>query len=378
MARVLLVVAEEEVRSEIARLLEGLGHEVLQSPGPPDCYRILADRRPQAFVVEESDALLSESLRLAPMLPVIVCLKKRDAETALQLLRRGAFECVAPPWTGEALSAPIRRAARVQGTAFGVSWSSGPPPRVRRLRAAAAAAAVTLIVVAPFALRARRRRLAELANRTLSQPLPYNHPAGAAWRDGLWASDWFDQTIYRHAADLSIAKLYHFPSATPGAFTFAEGSLLVSSGRRWLKVAPDVSLRKEGTFEPPGPRTVGLCYDGLYIWSADAETKRIYKHLPDDRLSVLESYPYPGRIPSAIACDASDFWSLDESSGELLRHDAKRPDLLLGRWLLPQYSSHVWRPTGLAHEGSVFWSVAEKKEGEGGRLFRDPDPWATP
>jgi hypothetical protein len=376
MARVLLVIGEEEIRGEVARLLERLGHEVLQSPGPPDCFSVLSSRRPQVLVAEESDEVLAESLRLAPSLPVVLCLKKRDAAQAVSWLKRGAFECVAPPWTGEALAAPIRRAARVQGPSLGVSWSEKPPRK--RLPWIALAAALALILAAGIrAYNVRRREAALQAAVSFSKPLPYHHPAGASWRDGLWVSDWFNQSLYHHSPELVVLKDLHFTNATPGPFTFAEGSLLVSVGPKWLKAVPDAELRREGSWPAPGPRTVGLCYDGLYLWSLDADENRLRKHLLDDRMTVIESFAYPGKGAAALACGPDGIWSLDEA-GQLLKHDANRPDLVLAKSSLPQFASGVWKPTGLARDGAFFWSVGEKKDGEDGRVFRDPDPWGRP
>jgi hypothetical protein len=379
MARVLLVVGEEEIRGEMARLLERLGHEVLQSPGPPDCYSVLTGRRPQVLVAEESEEVLSESLRLAPSLPVVLCLRKRDAAQAVSWLKRGAFECVAPPWTGEALAAPIRRAARLQGPELGVSWFERTPRRRLSWMALwiVLPSAVFALIALSILRSGGRREAAIQSASSFSKPLPYHHPAGAYWRDGLWVSDWFNQSVYHHSPELEVLKVLHFTDATPGPFTFAEGALLVSVGPKWLKAVPDAELRREGSWPAPGPRTVGLCYDGLYLWSLDAAENKLRKHLLDDRMSVIGSFAYPGKGAAALACGADGIWSLDET-GQLLQHDSNRPDLVLAKSSLPQFASGVWKPTGLAREGGYFWSVGEKKDGEDGRVFRDPDPWGKP
>lgn len=373
MARVLLVIGEEEVRGEIARLLERQGHEIVQSPGPPDCFDRIRDARPQILLAEESPQLLAESLRLAPALPVVLCLKTRSAERAVGYLKKGAFECVPPPWSGEALSSPLRRAQRVQGTRIGFAWRAAPKKRPTKLIAAAAAGVLAALAATALLVRSLRP---PAEPEVLSRPLPYHHPAGAAWREGLWISDWFTQSLYRHGPGLEIATLYHLPEATPGPIAFAEGSLFVAAaGRRWLKAVPGDGLEAAGRFEAPGPKTVGLCYDGLYLWSVDGSDRKVRKHLLDDRLSVLEAFDYPGGSPAALACDARNLWSIDDATGELLRHDPRRADLLLEKAALNEYGGGVWRPTGLVHDGRWFWSVAERREGEGGRVFRHPDPW---
>lgn len=375
MAKIELVLSEEEVREEITRLLEGMGHRVFQSAGPPGCYELLRDERPRVLVTEESQEVWNESLRLAPLVPVIVCLKRRDANRALHYLQKGVFECVPPPWNREALAVPIRRALRLQGTGFSLAWRRHVHPWRRQL---VAGTLLLLLVAGGSAYWRYLQRQARLATQPFSHSLPYRHPAGAVWRGGLWVGDWFSQSLYHHRPDLEIQQVYHLPGSTLVALTAAEGSLWIATAAgKWIRRVADEGLRVLGTYPASGPKTVGLCYDGLYLWSADGDRRKLYKHLLDDLLTVLEAFAYPGKQPAAIACDAGHLWSLDEGTGELLLHDLNRPDLVLDKTVLPEYAAGIWRPTGLAHHGQEFWTVAEKKKGEGGRVFRHRDPWAS-
>lgn len=372
MSRVELVFAEPEQRGELARLVERMGHEVVSSSGPPHCFELLRDSKPQVLIGEESALLLQESLRMAPLLPVIVCLKVRDGEKARDFLKAGAFDCVAPPWSGEALGLPLRRALRVQGPG---PWTQRFAWTLRR-KASAFAVGVLVLACAFAAWRGHARNLRLAEERTFNRPLPYAHPSGAAWHDGLWAGDWYSQSLYRHGADLAVAAVAPLPGSAPVSFTFADGALYIASTTgRLVKRRLAEGYPKVEELRAPGPLTVGLCYDGLYLWSADAEDLKLRKHLLDDRLTVLETYKYPGGRPAAIACSGRDFWSLDEKSGQLLRHDLARPDLVLDREALPVYGVGLWKPAGLAFDGKDFWTVAEGRSGQGGRVFRHPNPW---
>lgn len=375
MATLGLVLAEDEIRQELARLLARLGHEVLQASSLSGALELLQRRSPQVLLVQETldgssgEVVLREALRVAPLLPVIVCLNRRDAPRAVELLRLGAFECVAPPWTSESLAVPIRRALRL-GTSFELPRPAPPEGRRtgRRLAALGAALAAGLLCLAALKPWLDRRR----AEAPLAWALPYAHPAGLAWHAGrLWIGDWYSQSVYAHEpSDLSIVAVHHFPGEQPACLAVAEGSLWVASASgQATKRLLDEQFSLLGRFRLPGA-PVGLAYDGLYLWSLDSAQGRLHKHLLDDRLSVLESYPFPGGKPAALAYDGSSLWSLDEG-GVLRRHDLASPDRLLASFPPEELG---WKPTGLAWDGRRLWSVAESRSPGQGRILRHRPP----
>lgn len=375
MAKVAVAFAEDEVREELASLLKRLGHEVAPASSLQEGLSVVQAGKPQVLVVEEGldgtsgEVLVREAQRVAPLLPVIVCLKRRDAPRAVEFLKLGAFECVAPPWTSEALGVPIRRALRVAGTTFDLVRPDAPSRElVRRifLSILGAAALALLVTIGLKDLRERRAR----SEAPLSAPLPYAHPAGLAWHDGkLWAGDWFGASVYVHdPKTLAIVRVKTLPGEPPVCLAFVEGSLwIVTDHGRVKRHLLDEKLTVLGSARLPGS-PVGLAYDGLYLWSLDKTSGRLRKHLLDDELSELAEVPFPGRKPAALAWDGRSLWSLDEG-GRLYRHDPAHPEQVLETFDLPEYAGG-WKAGGLAWDGVRFWTVAESPDGKEGRIFR--------
>jgi hypothetical protein len=226
------------------------------------------------------------------------------------------------------------------------------------------------------------RRRQELARRAQEAPptswdLPYSHPAGLAF-DGkeLWVTDWFSQSVHRHApADMRLLRTLNFPREIPGALAFAADALWVAAAPRSIvKHMLDAKLTVlGGWYADRAPQTVGMAYDGLYLWTCDSAKGRLYKRILDDELSIIASYEYRGGKPAALAFDGKDLWSLDAPNREVLRHDLKDPARVTLRVPLPEYRSGGWTPTGLAFDDGTgrFWTVAERRpKGEGAaRIF---------
>jgi hypothetical protein len=64
----------------------------------------------------DAETLTRELSHAFPLLPILVALKKRDARRAVALMRAGAAEVIAPPWTREDVKACVSKSLRWQGT----------------------------------------------------------------------------------------------------------------------------------------------------------------------------------------------------------------------------------------------------------------------
>ncbi len=383
MAVIALVAKDDRTRGELKLVIEELGHRAAPAADLKGGLELLNAERPRLMLVAQdpaedvAESMLFELEREAPLLPVVVALTRRSAPRALELLKAGAYEVVVPPWAAEALRGSLAKALRFHGTSF-----EEPRPAGRREAARAAGAWVLaglLLLGAGGGLSSlylRRKRAAEAARPApvTQWALPYGHPSGLAY-DGreLWVSDWFSAVIYRHApGDKRVAATDPLPAEVPGALAFAGGALYVASGPRLIvKHMLDGRFRVLGRSVDAAPQTVGMAYDGLYLWTCDAAKGRLHRRVLDAELSVAASYAYPGRKPAALAFDGKRLWSLDAGERELLRHDLDDPRRVTLRLPLPEYRSGDWTPVGLAFDGKRFLSAALKRSGgvSEGRLF---------
>jgi CheY-like chemotaxis protein len=380
MAVIGLICSDEEDRRRISLIAGESGHLVHGAARLQDAVELVRERRPRLLLVVDSadhdaSVVVREMLRAAPLMPVVVALKDRDASRAVTLMRTGAAEVVPPPWTRDSLQACLSKSLRFQGTSLALVRAP------RRPSAPLYAAALLLFLGAAFGYRAHRRaeqvkREAAAAERR-HWDLPYRHPASMAFSEGkLWIADWFTQSVYVHdPATRAVERVIHFPDEMPAALSISgDAAWTAGSGGRVTRRQKDAKLTPLARVA--GPRTLGLAFDGLYLWTLDADKPLIRKRLPDDALTELASYRYPGSKGAALCWDGKTLWSLDAGNRELVRHNLERPDEATERVSLAEYSDGLHRPVALAFDGSSFWTVGERsRRGSGpARLYRHAEP----
>lgn len=370
MALIGLFCGPDDARRELSLALEEMGHRVAPAIQLREAMEVLAELRPRLMVVaaatedRSAECFLGEVGRVSPLMPVVAALPRRDAVRAVELMKAGAFEVISPPWTRENLSACVLKALRFDGTTFELTR---PSDRAR------SAAAYFTVVAAFFALALgvaalrRHRRAAEEARRPVVSEweLPYAHPSGMAY-DGkqLWVADWYARVLYRHDPGTMVLRASAaFPAATPVALAFtAEALWVVASDGTLTRHLLDEGLTQISSHREAFPGTVGIAYDGLYLWTLDGRRKKFRKHLPDERLTVIGLYDAPGSKPVALAFDGRALWTLDSGNRELLRHDLGDPRIVTRRIPLREYRGGRWRATGLAWDGRALRSVAESAD----------------
>ncbi|MBI3552184.1 MAG: hypothetical protein HY077_06675 [Elusimicrobia bacterium] len=377
MAAIGLLCGDASDRETLALISGEAGHQVRGVARLPEAVELLRESRPRLMLIVDSpqsdaEALLREILRVAPLMPVVVALTERDATRAVRLMRTGAAEVVAPPWTREALSACLAKASRLPGTAYSVARMP------RRPSAAVYFFAVLAFFAAAFgtlSLQRQQRQRQEALARKDHWDLPTRHPAGMAFDAGrLWVADWYTQSLYSHdPATLVLDRIVHFTDETPVALAFgADAVWTVSASGRIDRRMKDDKLTPVQTYLDAAPNTLGMAFDGLYVWTCDSRQHKIHKHLLDADLSTVASYKYPGSSPAALVWDGRSLWSLDAGNRELVRHNLERPDEAVEKISLAEYQDGRHRPVGLAWDGERFWSVGETipKESGPARVYR--------
>ncbi len=377
MAVVGLVCSDEADRQRLSLLAGEAGHAAHAAGRLTQALELLRELRPRLMVVVDSpdcdaQVLVRELSRAAPLLPIVVLLKTRDAGRAVELMKTGAAEVMPTPWTQDALHACLSKALRQPGTSFSLT-------RARRRRGPIYALAVLVFFAAAFGRLAWRRRQAQqeaaLHQRTYWD-LPYRHPAGMAF-DGkdFWIADWYSQSLYVHEpSDLAIVRIVHFPDEMPIAVAFAADAVWsVSASGRIVRRMRDAALTPLTAYKDAAPDTLGMAFDGLYLWTCDSRTKMIHKRIIDSDLTIVASYRYPGGTPAALAFDGRDLWSLDSENHELIRLDLEHPSRATARVSLPEYADGRYRAVGLAYADGRFWTLGERLPRDSGpaRLFRE-------
>ncbi|MBI4348530.1 MAG: hypothetical protein HY553_16945, partial [Elusimicrobia bacterium] len=161
--------------------------------------------------------------------------------------------------------------------------------------------------------------------RTTDVAVPFAHASGLAWEgDTLWASDWFDQAVYRLSFGkdgAQVAKKHALPGVAPVGLALGAGHLFLIDGSsaQIQKRRIDADLTLVATIASPGPQPTALHFDGRNLWSADRKTGLLYKHADDETLSVLESFPL-GADAAALQFEGASVWWVGSSHRVFSRH----------------------------------------------------------
>ncbi len=372
------VLAKEAADRELLGLMLGeFGHHAEGAGRLEEALEFARERRTRAFLLvdgagADAESLTRELIRAFPLLPIVVALKVRDASRAVALMRVGACEVVAPPWTPEDLKASVSKGLRLQGT-FITAASAAPASRSSLWYALSVALFLAAGLGVASLKRVEEKRLAA-ATRVDRWELPVSHPAGLAF-DGksLWLVDWFTQSFYALSPkDTAVQVVRHQTAETPVAAAFTgEAMWTVSADGTVTRHMRDEKLTPLTRYPKAAPNSAGLAFDGLYLWTLDARAKVLRKHLVDRDLSVLATYKWRGVKAAGLLFDGKTLWSLDAADRRLMRHGLERPEDVVEAVPLPEYAEGAFIPTGAAWDGSRFWTVGEAKDGKGpARLVR--------
>lgn len=378
MADLGLLASEGGDREALGLMLGELGFAAHPAARLEEAVELARERRAKAIVLvdgagADAEKLTRELIRAFPLLPVVVAMRARDASRAVALMRVGAAEVIAPPWTREDLKASVSKGLRFQGTALS---PAGPAPQ----RRSAIWYALALGLFAAAALgtaslkRVEEKRAAEAAV-VHRWDLPVRHPAGLAY-DGksVWVVDWFTQSFYALApADgVPVRVVRHLTAETPVAAAFTGDSMwTVSADGSIIRRMRDDKLTPLARYKRAAPSSAGLAFDGLYLWTLDARAKVLRKHLVDRELTVMETYKWRGGKPAGVIYDGRSLWTLDAAASRLERRELERPDEVTAAITLGEYANGAYVPRGLGWDGKSFWTVAEAADGKGpARLTR--------
>jgi DNA-binding NtrC family response regulator len=116
MSRILVVDDKEMMRDSVATTLARKGHDVVAAAGGEAALKKLAERRMDAVVTDlqmpgmSGIDLLEEILRLDEQMPVVLMTAYGTVETAVSAMKRGAFDYITKPFSGDELQVAVERA----------------------------------------------------------------------------------------------------------------------------------------------------------------------------------------------------------------------------------------------------------------------------
>jgi CheY-like chemotaxis protein len=372
-----VICASEKNRTLLKGIFKNLGADAVFANDLNDALSLFERTRPAAVFLadgEEPPAEISlrELRRVAPFIPIVPLLKRRDASRAVELMKAGALDCAQSPWTEEELRPLYRKALRLKGTVIELDSMA--------LQSRRRALALTLAVFFAFAgfsggLYYGFKKYSPIPRQPHSFYLPYAHPTGIIIKkDSVLISDWYSQALYEHnPRTFGIRRVASLTDITPVAMTSSQDSL-------WLAGADGVIERrllderytrasKTAAFKPAPD---SACFDGLYFWTADTRSGRITRRMPGDKLAELNTYKYPGKKLSALTCDTRFLWAADPLMKSVVKLSLDDPERIISAVPLEQYASSALKVTAMASKDGRLWFAGE--DGEKALVFYRDEP----
>jgi len=115
MGKVLVVDDKELMRDSVAAILSRKGHTVVTAPDARAALARIADKRPECVVTDlqmpgmNGLELLEEIRKIDAELPVVFMTAFGSVETAVDAMRKGAFDYVTKPFSGDDLAISVER-----------------------------------------------------------------------------------------------------------------------------------------------------------------------------------------------------------------------------------------------------------------------------
>jgi len=386
MAKILVVDSEPGMRQVIDKILSPQGYEIFSAEDGNQALNNCKKINPNLVLLDvrlpdmESADILAALRIIDPALPVVVLSGFGDAETAAELVKKGAFSFIHKPFKVDSLRQMVKKALN-QKAALNLDTNTAALPEVTESRAAGDSRgsrlkrAVIVSVAGALVLALGGFLSWKLLLRDIPEAgftIPYTNASGISF-DGrdIWVADWADETVYRHTRDakFSVSSNFKTQGFEPTGLAFDGKYIWISHsfGGKIYKRNVDAALSAVNSFASPGPSVSGLYFDGANLWSLDFQQGKIFKHTMDAGLTVAATYDSPAINPCGMFKFGKEFYIADSRSNKIFKVDAADFSLR-GIYILPQYGDKNSHLTGIAWDGKSIWTCSDGVQ----KVFRYP------
>ncbi len=193
--------------------------------------------------------------------------------------------------------------------------------------------------------------------------LPYTHTLGpVVWKENIYIADWFRKTLFvhRNAKGLPIVSVEPLPGSLATGIAISDKTIWTLDGLD-LKInlhATTADHQVTESVDTQGQKPAGLFYDGLDLWSADQDARRLYRHRGNDIEEIRDTFPLPEIMATAFGFFNNRLWVLDGKARLVNVYRLQKPLLELGSFDLDPFLNGA-TPTGFTIVGRKMWIVTE-------------------
>jgi CheY-like chemotaxis protein len=310
------------VADDLRAILSQAGNRITIVNDEASALRVIEQNVPNALVIgaDFGDDFIYNLHRSNQRLPIICWLSEYNSRIAVELMKKGAFDCLTPPMRVQEVIAVVSHALDTGRVSMlrllPIYWAFG---KTRKYLLVAIACLLLFIGV----------RAVNQYRRPLEMRLPYQDPTSVVC-DGqnIWVGNWYTQSIYKYriaGGEFVLLNTYYFSDFGPLALAW-DGTYLWSVGndlvvRQHLlndKLEAYRSFHLSGENEP-----VGLAVTNQYVYICDASQKRIFRHLNDDTFNLSTSYSFQLPNPVGLVWSDAGVYIADAETNRIFRFENK-------------------------------------------------------
>jgi CheY-like chemotaxis protein len=364
MARVLVIGESKQETQELAKIFQSVKVPVEVASSFDVALERIAQDPPALIVAQKPERLETlQSLRAvlqtnAPATPYLVTIPEPKLEMAMEVMQRGAYDCVAKPYSSlEILMASKRASLKAGRMLFVKKLEPSQRPTLKIL------AGLILIGLISFGIYEVRQ-----GPPPESMSLGSANLSGIQWENRtLWVGDWFESTITKYEVAKGILRGARLLQ-TKNIFKMQDGQpiLVCNTPDLMVTIASDLKIRIHQrsvglptfqTVPAPGVNPTGLAWDGKNIWSSDGQTNLLYKHGQD--LRVIDTVKSIFPQPMGLAWDGTGLWVIGDKPLKIAKLELKSGGYVWeGPVALTQLLPEAVIPTGFTIGFGRLWAVS--------------------
>ncbi len=324
MTKIVVIIANDDSRSYIEKLLLRSDYNVMARSYVPDIVDFISKESPTVAIIdgeyfEKTEGTLKERL---PKTNLLGWIGKYDSSRAVNLISIGAMDVLCAPIEHQELVGVV---GYFSGEFYNKRASDFKPfsKVFSVLKYSLIIFATSIPVIVAIFLFMRPVRPRQMVYDIMTQ-----NPTGISVQNNkIWISDWFTQSINKYdidssAVSLMLLKSFYLSDCIPSFLSIVDDNVWTGSGdgtiRKYVVDGDNLSLVEK--IPAPGTAPSGLCRAGDFIYTTDSQTNKIYQHMITYGLPVLNTYQYPGLSPISIYHDGAYFYSADVKAGRIYKH----------------------------------------------------------
>lgn len=320
MAKIILLVANDDSREHLKRCLSKFGYTVVSHSYVSDVVDFLNKESPAVAIVdgeyfERSDGSLKEKI---PKTNLLAWMENYDPPRAVGLIALGVMDVL---YSGVSARELVGVVDHFSGEAYQRRVGDFSPATILKHP-------VSFVFVAVVILLAGFLFVRSLDSKHAVYTIAVENPTGVAVVKGkVWISDWLAQSVYSFQIGFAkgeplLSESFFLQDCTPTFLSVIDDSIWVGSSDGSIRryVLSENILTMTQKVPSPDYAPSGLCKAGSFFYSTDSQTNKIYQHAIADNLPVINTFSYPGISPVGIQYDGKYFYTADVKTNRIYRH----------------------------------------------------------